>query len=119
MPFRAMFTEMFESDEEYRPIAGDTVKVTFDGDHKVKFDRDVLYKHAQALKAADRTDFASIAGQPVGTPTPDTAAVPPDDPRIGILEVSLRQAQRRGDVAELQRLTAQLADLQRDQQPGG
>ena len=44
-PFRAMFTEMFESDEEYRPIAGDTVAVTFDKDHKVAFDR------APALRA--------------------------------------------------------------------
>ena len=118
-PFRAMFTEMFESDEEYRPIPGDTVAVTFDKDHKVAFDRRPLHERAQATKKAERSNLAALASQPVGTPPPnapvDTSTV---DPRVGILQVSLRQAVRRGDTAEVTRLSAQLAELEDELSPG-
>ena len=118
-PFRAMFTEMFESDEEYRPIAGDTVAVTFDKDHKVALDRGPLRERAQATKKAARSNLTALASQPVGTPAPnapvDTSAV---NPRVGILQVSLRQAERRGDAAEVNRLSAQLAELEGELRPG-
>ncbi len=117
-PFRAMFTEMFESDEEYRPIAGDTVAVTFDKDHEVAFDRRPLHERAQATKNAERGNLAELASQPVGTPPlnapVDTSTV---DPRVGILQVSLRQAVRRGDTAEVTRLSAQLAELEDELSP--
>ena len=118
-PFRAMFTEMFESDEEYRPIPGDSVAVTFDKDHKVAFDRRALYERAQATKKDARSSFTALASQPVGTPAP-TAPVDGTsvDPRVGILQVSLRQAERRGDAAEVNRLSAQLAELEGELRPG-
>jgi hypothetical protein len=120
-PFRATFTEMFESDEEYRPIAGDTVAVRFNKDRNVAFDRDALRAEAQARKRTERSDFAAIASAPVGTLAPDAAvpaaAVPPSDPRVAILELSLRQAQRRGDTAEVSRLSAQLAALRSTSSP--
>ena len=119
-PFRAMFTEMFESDEEYRPLAGDTVTVTFDKDHRVALDRRPLRERAQATKNAERSSLTALASQPAGTPPPgapiDSASL---DPRVGILQVSLRQAERRGDTAEVNRLSAQLASLEGDLKPGG
>jgi len=118
-PFRAMFTEMFESDEEYRPLPGDTVAVTFDKDHKVAFDRRALHERAQTSKKAERSSFAALASQPVGTQAPhapiDTSG---GDPRVAILQVSLRQAERRGDTAEVNRLSAQLAELEGELKPG-
>ncbi len=134
-PFRGMFTEMFESDEEYRPLPGDTVTVTFDKDHKVAFDRRALYERAQASKNADRGSFAALASQPVGTPAPGAPAPsapapgfpapgaagprsdPAADPRIGILQVSLRQAQIRSDTDEVNRLTAKLVELEGEGDP--
>jgi hypothetical protein len=118
-PFRAMFTEMFESDEEYRPIAGDTVSVMFDKDQKVALDRGPLRERAQATKQAERSNLTALVSQPVGTPPPDspvdTSSV---DPRVGILQVSLRQAERRDDAAEVNRLSAQLAELEGELNPG-
>jgi hypothetical protein len=118
-PFRAMFTEMFESDEEYRPTPGDTVAVTFDKDHKLAFDRNALHDRGQAVKKAERSNLTALASQPVGTPPPNA---PVDrltvDPRVGILQVSLRQAERRGDTAEVSRLSAQLAELEGGLNPG-
>jgi hypothetical protein len=117
--FRALFTEMFESDEEYRPIPGDTVAVTFDKDHNVAFDRRALYERAQASKSTARTDLAALASQPVGTPAPNApAAGSAVDPRVGILQVSLRQAQNRGDTSEVDHLSAMLAEVQGDLNPG-
>ncbi len=123
-PFRAMFTEMFESDEEYRPLPGDTVAVTVDKDHKVAFDRSALYERAQASKKAERSSFASLASQPVGTPAPNAPIAgsgsdgSSGDPRVDILQVSLRQAVRRGDIPEVKRLSTELAALEHELKPG-
>ena len=118
--FRATFTEMFESDTERRPLVGEHARVKFDAKHEqVEFDRDALWNEAKAAQASSSEQFEAIANAAPGTPVEDPAAAgsfgskPPDNPVEAILQLSLRQAQRKGDAAEVQRLTAKLAEIQR------
>ena len=116
--FRATFTEMFRSDREHRPLVGEQARVRFDAKHEqVEFDRDALRDEARASQGSSSDQFAAIAdaapGTPVspGAPTSGGVDVPPENPVEGILQVSLRDAQRKGDAAEVERLTAKLAEL--------
>jgi len=117
--FRATFTEMFRGDNEHRPIVGEQARVTFDAKHEqVEFDRDALWNEAKAAHASSSDQFEAIANAAPGTPVPEAApgpvgAAPPENPVEGILQASLRGAQRKGDAAEVERLTAKLAELQR------
>jgi hypothetical protein len=118
--FRATFTELFEGDTDDRPLVGEQARVTFDEKHEhVELDRDALRNEAKVAQASSRDRFEAIAhaapGTPVvdpGTPGPVVAA-PPGNPVVAILQVSLGQAQRKGDAAEVDRLTAKLAEIQR------
>jgi hypothetical protein len=117
--FRATFTEMFESDTERRPLVGEQARVKFDDKHEqVEFDRDALWNEAKASAASSRDQFEAIADAAPGTPVESGApelieGAPPENPVVGILQVSLREAQRKGDAAEVERLTAKLAEIQR------
>ena len=117
--FRATFTELFEGDTDHRPLVGEQARVTFDAKREhVEFDRDALWNEAKAAQASSRDQFEAIAHAAPGTPVDPRAAgpagaAPPEDPVVGILQASLRQAQRSGDVAEVERLTAKLAEIQR------
>lgn len=117
--FRATFTEMFEGDTERRPLVGEPARVTFDAKRdQVEFDRDVLWNEAKASQTASSDEFDAIANAAPGTPVnpgaPDPlGAATPENPVEGILQVSLLQAQRKGDAAEVERLTAKLAEIQR------
>jgi hypothetical protein len=117
--FRATFTEMFRGDTERRPLVGEQARVSFDAQHEqVEFDRDALLSEAKASQASSSERFAAIANAAPGTSVdrgaPDPAgAAPAENPVEGILQLSLRQAQRKGDAAEVERLTAQLAEIQR------
>ncbi len=117
--FRATFTEMFEGDTERRPLVGEQARVRLDAKHEhVEFDRDALWTEAKASQESSRDRFEAIAhaapgtGVDPGAPGP-VGAAPPVSPLEGILQVSLRQAQRNGDAAEVERLTAKLAEIQR------
>lgn len=110
---------MFEGDTEHRPLVGEQARVRLDAKHEqVEFDRDTLWNEAKASQASNRDQFESIAnaapgtGVDAGAPGP-VGAAPPASPLEGILQVSLRQAQRNGDAAEVERLTVKLAEIQR------
>ena len=117
--FRATFTELFRGDADRRPLVGEQARVWFDAKHEhVEFDRDALWNEAKASQASSSDQFKAIADAAPGTaavagaPGP-VGAAPPENPVEGILEASLRQAQRKGDAAEVERLTAKLAEIRR------
>ena len=117
--FRATFTEMFEGDTERRPLVEEQARVRFDAKHEqVEFDRDALWNEAKASQASSSDQFEAIANAAPGTSVDPGApgllgAAPPASPLEDILQVSIRQAQRKGDAAEVERLTAKLTEIQR------
>jgi hypothetical protein len=73
--FRATFVEMFESDDERRPMVGEDARVRFNPkNQQTAFDRDVLWKEAKAAKASADGDFDTIADAPPGTPGANPAS---------------------------------------------
>jgi hypothetical protein len=117
--FRATFTELFRGDNERRPLVGEQARVRFDANREhVGFDRDALWNESKASHASSHDQFEAIANAAPGTSVdpgaPDpVGAAPPDNPVEDILQLSLRQAQRKGDAAEVERLTAKLTEIQR------
>lgn len=113
--FRATFTEMFESDEEYRPVVGDRSRVRFHPkDQSVEFDRSALRDLATAAKASGHDRFGAIATAGPGSPAPAASPDPPPPGSGGaeeILRASILIARRKGDEAEAERLTAKLESL--------
>ena len=111
--------------EGCRADVGDLIPVRYDPSDRSKIEVDIAEVECRDQAAAERTKQNAIArgeaelrGRLTDASAVAPAAVAPADPRIGILEVSLRQAQRRGDASEIERLTAQLAQLQGDLKPG-
>jgi hypothetical protein len=109
--FRATFTELFESDIEHRPVAGESVRVKIDKNNDVKFDRKALWEQANAEKAAGHDKFAALANAAPGAGTPPASPQATGAPRIDIVLMGISRAQRNGDAAEVARLEAQLAAM--------
>ncbi len=66
--FRAKFVEMFESDDERRPMPSQQARVRYNPKtQETAFDRDVLYKEAKAEKETSSKGFDEIAAAPPGT----------------------------------------------------
>jgi hypothetical protein len=92
-------------------IEGDIVPVRFDpADHsKIEIDLPALAARREAARSDAKQ--AAIARSERAL---DPQGAPPDDPsddRRSLLQTSIRIAERKGDTAQIERLTAQLAAL--------
>jgi hypothetical protein len=112
VPFRASFTELFVSADEYHPVVGDDAIVTISKDNDVAFDRKALQEKAQAAKAEHKDSLRAIADASPGDPVPRIApaARPSPSSPAELDQVhamsELLAAKRRGDTAEVARLKA-------------
>jgi hypothetical protein len=115
--FRATFTEMFESDTEYRPVPGDQARVRFNPkDESVAFDRSVLQELAKASHDASSQQFATLAaaapGSATASPGTDAVGAVVADLAASTADFSgtmaaIKAARAAGDLAEVDRLKAE------------
>lgn len=128
--FRTVIHEPFDERVWSRPSVGDVVAVKCDPRRqKAKFDTAVDAAQKQADKEATKRERVAQAAQfdAMIEAAPGTAAPSPatdggraaggphgdqPDPRVRRVRVAVREARRKGDAAEVERLTAQLEQLE-------
>lgn len=116
-PFRATFRERFSHTGEFHePGIGEQVRVKFDKDRQVEFDRSVLREMATASKTAEQDRFSATAGAAPGTPVASHAQSSPDDAaatyRAMRIRAAITQAEQAGNAAEVERLQGMLAKVE-------
>jgi hypothetical protein len=134
--FRTTMHEPFDERHWRRPVVGDVVAVKCNpGRQKAKFDTSAESAGQKAQKRADKdrraaqaAQFDALANAAPGTPPPSTAAQPgtemageptrepseagPSSAKADLTRVMIAKARGKGDAAEVERLTAVLADLE-------
>jgi hypothetical protein len=133
--FRTVMQEPFDERRWRRPVAGDVVAVKCDPRRqKAKFDTSEASAEHEAQKEAEKrkrtaqaAQFDALVDAPPGAPAPATVAEPGTDvagasaqdgedgsasARVLLARTLLQAARRKGDAAEIERLTAKLAQLE-------
>jgi hypothetical protein len=124
--FRATFTELFKAQNERRPDVGDEARVKFHAKSgKVQFDRSPLRSEGKATAGAARQEFEAIATAAPGSPPAGPATF--EQQTVGFAEqaatfrqragesreqleimAAIMRAKTSGDLAEVERLKAEL-----------
>ena len=115
-PFRATFKERFYKGKYHEPQVGEHARVKFQPkDQEVEFDRSALQAPDETPAArARREQFEATARAAPGTPAAgvptrrETPAAPLESREILAAVIRAKQA---GDIAEVERLKAQMAQL--------
>ena len=122
--FRTVMEEPFDERVWSQPAVGDVVLAICNPKHqKAKFDTKTLAARAKAQEEARKKEEAQRFDEMVNAPPGSDASPaggdpeqlesgPSSNPKVDILRLSIRQARRRGDEAEVERLTAMLAQLE-------
>lgn len=141
-PFRAVMQEPFNAIHFKAPMAGQVVRVKYNhaerGEHKVKFDRDDRGTYEDLPGQADKKAVRAAHSAEAQAAWDATLNAPPDsapnssggpasasgrsaaggqrgdqpDPQVRRARVAVREARRRGDTAEVERLTTELEQLE-------